>query len=67
MASGNSSAVLSEEERHWLVLQRAGASYLDLVIWLRTQHRVRVNHTTVMRYLKTLPELQKEHPDEHTG
>jgi hypothetical protein len=50
-----------------VALRRAGASYPDLVVWLRTQHRVRVNHTTVMRYLKTLPELQEKHPDEHAG
>jgi len=50
-----------------VALRRAGASYPDLVVWLRTQHRVRVNHTTVMRYLKTLPELQEERRDEHAG
>jgi hypothetical protein len=50
-----------------VALRRAGASYPDLVVWLRTQHRMRVNHTTVMRYLKTLPELQEERCDEHAG
>ena len=42
-----------------VVLRRAGASYPDLVVWLRTEHRVKVSHTTVMRYLKTLPELKE--------
>jgi len=42
-----------------VALRRAGASYPDLVVWLRTEHRVKVSHTTVMRYLKTLPEFKE--------
>ena len=38
-------------------LRRAGASYPDLATWLRTRHRLRVSHTTVMRYLRGLPEM----------
>ena len=41
-------------------LRRAGASYPDLVTWLRTRHRMTVAHTTVMRYLRRLPELADE-------
>ncbi len=38
-------------------LRRAGASYPELATWLRRQKRVKVSHTTVMRYLKKLPEM----------
>jgi len=40
-----------------VALRRDGGSYPDLAAWLRTEHRVTVVHTTVMRYLQTLPEL----------
>lgn len=40
-----------------VVLRRGGASYPELVIWLRQAKRLKIAHTTVMRYLKRLPEL----------
>ena len=38
-------------------LRRAGASYDDIVFWLRTKKRVKVANTTVMRFLAKLPEM----------
>lgn len=46
-----------EKHRAELVdLRRAGASLMDLVVWLRS-HRLRVAVSTVSRYLSKLPEL----------
>ena len=44
-------------------LRRAGASYRDLVFWLRINHRMNTDHTTVMRWMKNLPELTKDSSD----
>ncbi len=41
-----------------VALRQAGASYPDLVTWLRIKKRKVVAHTTVMRFLKNLPEMQ---------
>jgi len=38
-------------------LRHAGASYRDLVFWLRINHRINTNHTTLMRWMKCLPEI----------
>lgn len=38
-------------------LRRAGATIVDLVIWLRKSRRLRVSASTVCRYLRKLPEL----------
>lgn len=38
-------------------LRRAGASYPELAEWLRREKRTKVSHTTVMRFLKQLPEM----------
>jgi hypothetical protein len=40
-------------------LRQAGASYPELTLWLQHNKRMRVAHTTVMRYLKQLPELME--------
>ena len=40
-----------------VAMKRVGASCADLVEWLRTNHRCRINRSTVDRYLKKLPEL----------
>ena len=37
--------------------RKTGSSYRELQTWLNTQHVV-THHTTIARYLKTLPELQ---------
>lgn len=39
-------------------LRNQGASYPDICLWLRRKKRVIVSHTTVMRYLKKLPEFR---------
>ncbi len=46
-----------------VALRRAGASYPELAEWLRRKRRCKVHHTTVMRYLRGLPELQEGAPD----
>lgn len=38
-------------------LRMAGASFEDLVVWLKMEHHKKVARSTVMRYLKTLPEM----------
>ena len=38
-------------------LRQAGASYGDLVHWLRREKRTKVSRSTVLRYLAKLPEL----------
>lgn len=38
-------------------LRHAGGSYRDLVFWLRKNHRINTNHTTLMRWMKSLPEF----------
>ena len=41
-------------------LRRMGASYRDMAMYLRHEHRRRVDPTTVRRYLIKLPEVEKE-------
>jgi len=48
---------LSRFRAELVELRRAGASYPELAAWLRRQKRTKVSHTTVMRYLKKLPEM----------
>ncbi len=40
-------------------LRQAGASYRELVLWLRQDKRIKITHTTVMPYLEKLPELKE--------
>lgn len=42
-----------------VALRKAGASYRELVLWLRKNKRIKITHTSVMRYLDNLPELQE--------
>ena len=42
-----------------VAMKRAGASCADLAEWLRVSHRCKVNRSTIDRYLKRLPELNK--------
>ena len=43
-----------------VALHRMGASYRDLAVYLRHEHRKRVDPTTVRRYLIKLPEVAQE-------
>jgi type II secretory pathway component PulM len=47
-----------------VALRLAGASFADLALWLRQSKRIKVAHTTVMRFLKQLPEMQQEQSKE---
>ncbi len=40
-------------------LRKAGASLHDIALWLRQKKRIKVSHTTVMRFLAKLPEWEK--------
>ncbi|MCD6040113.1 MAG: hypothetical protein K0S27_1513 [Gammaproteobacteria bacterium] len=42
-----------------VTLRKAGASYRELALWLRHNKRIKMTHTTVMRYLMKLPELKE--------
>jgi hypothetical protein len=42
-----------------VALRKAGASYRELSLWLRHTKRIKMTHTTVMRYLQKLPELKE--------
>ncbi len=42
-----------------VALRQAGGSYRELTHWLRQTHRIKVTHTSVMRYLAQLPECQE--------
>ena len=46
-------------------LRHLGASYRDMAVYLRHEHRRRVDPTTVRRYLVKLPEFAQE--VEHAG
>ena len=53
---------LSRYRAELVQLRLAGGSYPDLVVWLRKTHCVKVSHTTVMRYLRQLPEMAEHSP-----
>ena len=40
-----------------VTLHLAGASYRELALWLRRDHRLRADPTTIRRYLIQLPEV----------
>jgi hypothetical protein len=41
-----------------VAMRQAGGSAADLAEWLRVKHRVKMNRSSVDRYLKSLPELK---------
>ena len=46
-----------------VTLHRAGASYRELALWLRRDHRLRADPTTIRRYLIQLPEVAERESD----
>jgi hypothetical protein len=50
---------LTKLRRELVTLRQEGASYRELVFWLRHEKRIKITHTTVMRYLEKLPELKE--------
>lgn len=42
-----------------VLLRNEGASFREITLWLRQTKRIKVTHTTVMRYLEKLPELKE--------
>ena len=45
-----------------VAMRQAGASAADLAEWLRVAHRVKMNRSSVDRFLKSLPELKDFKP-----
>ena len=43
-----------------VALAKAGASLRQLALWLQRDKRIKISHTSIMRYLKKLPELHCE-------
>lgn len=41
-------------------LRKGGLSYKELALYLSIEHRKKVSHTTIMRYLKKLPEMKTD-------
>lgn len=46
-------------------LRQAGGSFADLAVWLRANKRIKVDASTVRRYLSKLPELAALESAEH--
>ena len=42
-----------------VLLHKEGASYREISLWLCQTQRIKITHTTVMRYLEKLPEIQE--------
>lgn len=49
---------LNKYREELMQLMQEGASFREMALWLRSQKRVRVSHTTVMRYMRKLSELK---------
>lgn len=43
-----------------VALRQSGASYREIALWLRHSKRLKITHTSVMRYLHKLPEAQED-------
>lgn len=43
-----------------VALAKAGASLRQLAIWLQRNQHIKISHTSIMRYLKKLPEMNIE-------
>ena len=43
-----------------VALRKTGASLHDIALWLRQKKRIKISHTTVMRFLAKLPELSED-------
>ena len=50
-----------------VTLRRMGASYRDMAVYLRHEHRKRVDPTTVRRYLIKLPEVSMSETEADRG
>lgn len=51
------SSRLTPHRAELVQLRQAGGSYADLQVWLRKEKRIKVEESTVRRYLQKLPEL----------
>ena len=46
-----------------VTMRQVGASCADLAEWLRVRHRLKMNRSSIDRYLKKLPELNRTQPE----
>jgi len=53
------SSKLMRYRNELVALHREGASYRELAFWLRRRHRLRVDPTTIRRYLVQLPKVME--------
>jgi len=53
------SSRLNKYREELIQLMETGASFREMALWLRTQKRLRVSHTTVMRYLRKLSQSKQ--------
>ena len=58
------SSKLTRYRAELVILRQAGASYRELAHWLSRDHRLRVNHSTIRRYLIQLPEVTIQEADD---
>ena len=58
------SSKLTRYRAEIVTLRLAGASYRELAFWLRRDYRLRVNHSTIRRYLIQLPEVTIQEADD---
>lgn len=51
---------LNKHREELIKLMGEGASFREMALWLRSQKRVRVSHTTVMRYMRKFAAIKIE-------
>lgn len=51
---------LDKHRAELVKLRKSGASFPELALWLRLERHTKISHTTVMRYLSKLPELNEK-------
>ena len=58
-ASGYRSSKLLRFRAELVRLRRSGMSYPGLAAWLLDQHNLKISHSTILRFLEGLPEMQR--------
>lgn len=56
---------LNKYRAELIALKKANASYSEIVLWLRQKKHIKVNHTTVLRFLNKQPEFTKAKEKQH--
>ena len=50
---------LSKFQVELVTMKKAGASFSELALWLRRKKRIKVSHTTILRFLAKLTEANQ--------